>query len=133
MTTRREFFVLCGATLASASLASCINWPSEKNEDRINVLFLRDKSFPKSLFPHSRSLVNETEFSGDYASLVDLADRHFATGGHKIIAVIDTAGALLLAHTLRGKPRINITDQHLQTRTGRDNYRLVIAEICNGV
>jgi hypothetical protein len=113
-----------GALAVACGFASPIVWRT--SDEPANALFLRDRSVPRALLPHSRWDSSEALFRGDYAALVDLARTHFARGGTHMLAAIDTAGALLLVHALRGRPGLRVTEQSLPVSNITEHFKLVV-------
>jgi len=124
MTTRRQF-ILIGGAAGVAGLSGGLVWRSSHRP--FDTLVIRTVEFPRSALPAFGASGFETTFSGDYAALVELADQHFANGGSRVIAAVDHAGALLLAHTLRRQNGVRIGEYLLPHRTGQE-FNLVIAE-----
>ena len=124
MTTRRDFLVAGGALAMAGSFA--LPGGMHPGDKPANTLFLRDPAVPRALVPHARWDSSEALFHGDYAALVDVARTHFARGGTHMLAAIDTAGALLLVHALRGRPGLRVTEQSLRVGSTTDHFKLVV-------
>jgi hypothetical protein len=127
VTTRRDFLVAGGALALAGGLASSIVLRTSDNP--ASALFLRDTAVPRALLPHARRDSTEALFHGDYAALVDVARTHFARGGTHMLAAIDTAGALLLVHALRGRPGLRVTERSLTVGNIPDHFKLVVATL----
>lgn len=125
MTTRRDFLIL-GGGVAVAGL--CVgNLVQGARQSSGKTLVMRDKAIPRSALPPIAGSAPELAFAGDYAGLVDIAERHFDDGGVRMVAAIDGAGALLLTYALRSRSHVRVTEMRLPNPIG-NHLKLIIAE-----